>query len=305
MRSTATAGSHGEQVDGGDPPDTRYLPRSRIVSVEQTTNMGGGRCGRSTPVHAGACRRRASTGLRSHMDGARLMNAVVGVRDERRPSSRAASTPRWLDFTKGLGRAGRRRAVRLARADRPGRGAGSSRWGGDLQPVRGSWRPAACTRSTTTSSGSPRTTTTRACSPRAAELGCEVDPPGDEHRHLQRARRASSSDGAARVELSGTPDGRVRAVTHLDVSRATIDSALGGARLAATLTRRGKGLLLVRKGPAFGHSRSHSMVATKRRFNPNLQKVRIDVGAPPARVRLHALPQGGQGHQGALAAPWL
>ena len=34
------------------------------------------------------------------------------------------------------------------------------------------------------------------------------------------------------------------------------------------------------KGPAFGHSRSHSMVATKRRFNPNLQKVRIiDNGA--------------------------
>jgi large subunit ribosomal protein L28 len=36
-----------------------------------------------------------------------------------------------------------------------------------------------------------------------------------------------------------------------------------------------------RKGPSFGHSRSHSMVATKRRFNPNLQKVRIlDKGAP-------------------------
>lgn len=29
------------------------------------------------------------------------------------------------------------------------------------------------------------------------------------------------------------------------------------------------------KGPAFGQSRSHSMVATKRRFEPNLQKVRI------------------------------
>jgi large subunit ribosomal protein L28 len=37
------------------------------------------------------------------------------------------------------------------------------------------------------------------------------------------------------------------------------------------------------KGPAFGHSRSHSMVATKRRFNPNLQKVRIDVGGAPRR----------------------
>jgi large subunit ribosomal protein L28 len=35
-----------------------------------------------------------------------------------------------------------------------------------------------------------------------------------------------------------------------------------------------------RKGPSFGNSRSHSMVATKRRFNPNLQKVRIvDAGA--------------------------
>ena len=29
------------------------------------------------------------------------------------------------------------------------------------------------------------------------------------------------------------------------------------------------------KAPAFGHNRSHSMVATKRRFNPNLQRVRV------------------------------
>ena len=38
------------------------------------------------------------------------------------------------------------------------------------------------------------------------------------------------------------------------------------------------------KGPAFGNSRSHSMVATKRRFDPNLQKVRIMDGAAPRRV---------------------
>ena len=38
------------------------------------------------------------------------------------------------------------------------------------------------------------------------------------------------------------------------------------------------------KGPAFGNSRSHSMVATRRRFNPNLQKVRIDRGHGPERV---------------------
>jgi large subunit ribosomal protein L28 len=38
------------------------------------------------------------------------------------------------------------------------------------------------------------------------------------------------------------------------------------------------------KGPAFGHNRSHSMVATKRRFEPNLQRVRIDDGGTPRRV---------------------
>jgi large subunit ribosomal protein L28 len=29
------------------------------------------------------------------------------------------------------------------------------------------------------------------------------------------------------------------------------------------------------KKPGFGNHRSHSMVATKRRFNPNLQRVRV------------------------------
>jgi large subunit ribosomal protein L28 len=37
------------------------------------------------------------------------------------------------------------------------------------------------------------------------------------------------------------------------------------------------------KGPAFGNSRNHSMVTTRRRFNPNLQKVRIDVNGAPRR----------------------
>ena len=38
------------------------------------------------------------------------------------------------------------------------------------------------------------------------------------------------------------------------------------------------------KKPSFGHNRSHSMVATKRRFEPNLQKVRIDDRGTPRRV---------------------
>ena len=39
-----------------------------------------------------------------------------------------------------------------------------------------------------------------------------------------------------------------------------------------------------RKGPAFGNTRSHSMVATRRRFDPNLQRVRIDDDGTPRRV---------------------
>ena len=38
------------------------------------------------------------------------------------------------------------------------------------------------------------------------------------------------------------------------------------------------------KGPGFGHSRSHSMIATKRRFNPNLQRVRVLVNGAAKRV---------------------
>ena len=38
------------------------------------------------------------------------------------------------------------------------------------------------------------------------------------------------------------------------------------------------------KKPAFGNTRSHSMVATRRHFNPNLQKVRIAAGEGTRRV---------------------
>ncbi len=38
------------------------------------------------------------------------------------------------------------------------------------------------------------------------------------------------------------------------------------------------------KQPSFGNSRSHSMVATRRRFNPNLQRVRILLGGKVTRA---------------------
>ena len=38
------------------------------------------------------------------------------------------------------------------------------------------------------------------------------------------------------------------------------------------------------RSPAFGNNRSHSMVATKRRFNPNLQRVRVLLDGKPTRA---------------------
>jgi large subunit ribosomal protein L28 len=38
------------------------------------------------------------------------------------------------------------------------------------------------------------------------------------------------------------------------------------------------------KKPSFGHNRSHSMVATKRRFDPNLQRVRVRLNGKATRA---------------------
>ena len=38
------------------------------------------------------------------------------------------------------------------------------------------------------------------------------------------------------------------------------------------------------KQPSFGNNRSHAMVATKRRFEPNLQRVRILLAGRPTRA---------------------
>ncbi len=79
----------------------RYAPRSRLVSVEQTTNMGGGRVWPLQTVRAVLEVAREHE-LRAHLDGARLMNAGVasGV-----PAAQWAAgfDTAWIDFSKGLG----------------------------------------------------------------------------------------------------------------------------------------------------------------------------------------------------------
>ena len=59
---------------------------------------------------------------------------------------------------------------------------------------------------------------------------------------------------------------------------------MGNARLSLYSPAMSKVCHSCGKGPAFGNTRSHSMRATRRRFEPNLQKVRINDGGAPRRV---------------------
>ena len=90
-----------EQAMALRPPGNRYNPRPRLLWVEQTSNLGGGAvwplqqvCSVTDVAH--------QYGLVCHLDGARLLNAVVAsgvaARDYGQPFDSA-----WIDFTKGLG----------------------------------------------------------------------------------------------------------------------------------------------------------------------------------------------------------
>jgi threonine aldolase len=79
----------------------RHAPRSRLIAVEQTVNRGGGAVWRRVDLEAVAEVARAH-GLALHMDGARLLNAVVATN----VSARDYATPCdsvWIDLSKGLG----------------------------------------------------------------------------------------------------------------------------------------------------------------------------------------------------------
>lgn len=112
--TAANAGLNAITVDGergifsGDQvravqrlPRMRQSPRATVLSVEQTVNLGGGAVwplARLREVVEVA----RELGMATHMDGARLMNAVVasGV-----PAAEQAAgfDSVWIDFSKGLG----------------------------------------------------------------------------------------------------------------------------------------------------------------------------------------------------------
>ncbi|MEM9059247.1 MAG: threonine aldolase family protein [Pseudomonadota bacterium] len=90
-----------EDVTGAVRSGSRYEPRSRLLSLEQTMNFGGGAVWPLDRFEAVVVAAR-SAGLAVHLDGARLMNAAVasGV-DASTWGGNCDSV--WLDLTKGLG----------------------------------------------------------------------------------------------------------------------------------------------------------------------------------------------------------
>src|SRR5438874_6261794 len=88
-------------VEAAVRPPFRHFPRSRLRWVEPTSNLGGGSVWPLTRINEVTAVARRH-GLSTHLDGARLMNAVVAsgvsARDYAAPFDSA-----WIDFTKGLG----------------------------------------------------------------------------------------------------------------------------------------------------------------------------------------------------------
>ena len=82
-------------------PVSRYSPTQRMVEVEQTANLGGGAIWPLEALHEVAETAHAH-GMVTHMDGARLMNAVVAAGVPAAEMAAGYDTV-WLDFTKGLG----------------------------------------------------------------------------------------------------------------------------------------------------------------------------------------------------------
>ncbi|MDE0728653.1 MAG: threonine aldolase family protein [Alphaproteobacteria bacterium] len=90
-----------DQVREAIRPTRRHSPRSRVVSIENTTNAGGGAIWPIEDIISVTTVAREN-GMAAHMDGARLMNAVVESGTSATEYGRQFDSL-WLDLSKGLG----------------------------------------------------------------------------------------------------------------------------------------------------------------------------------------------------------
>jgi threonine aldolase len=82
-------------------PLSRYMPLTKMILVEQTTNLGGGGIWPLETIRDVVAEAKEH-GLIAHMDGARLLNAVVKTGIPADEYTKGFDTA-WIDFSKGLG----------------------------------------------------------------------------------------------------------------------------------------------------------------------------------------------------------
>jgi threonine aldolase len=229
-------GDHGvmrpEQVEGLVHPDNPHFTRTRLLSIENTHNRGGGRVQPYETVEA-LCRWAREHDLRTHLDGARLWNAIAATGIE---------APRWTQhfdtvnvcFSKGLGApvgsalAGPRDLIREAVRHRKVLGGGMRQAG-----------VVAAAALYALDHHRQRLAEDHANARRLAEAlpqidGLTLDPQRvDTNLVFFRVdpARGTAGEYVARLQERGvlmiaTGPYSVRAVTHLDVSRADVDRAI-------------------------------------------------------------------------------
>jgi threonine aldolase len=223
-----------EQLEAAVRPESRYMPRSRLVSVEQTTNISGGRVWPLETMRGvlGTARRH---GLRTHLDGARLLNAVAASGVPAADWAGGFDTA-WIDFSKGLGA-----PVGAVLAGSEDLIEEAWRW---KQMTGGAMRQAGIVAAGCLYALDHHVDrlaedhdNARRLAEGLAEIdGIEIDPATVETNIVL----FDVEDGPAlveriadRVELQAVGPKRVRAVTHLDVDRDGIDRALEAFRSEA------------------------------------------------------------------------
>jgi threonine aldolase len=213
-------------------PADRYMPRSRLVSLEQTTNIAGGRVWPLEQMRSVLDVAREA-GMRAHLDGARLMNAVVASGVAARDYASLFDTA-WLDFTKGLGApVGAVLAASRELIDEAWRY--KQMWGGSLRQAGIIAAAGLYALDHNVDRLAEDHANARVLAEGLAELpGVELDP-AEVETNIVVFGFPEPDALCAELEREGVlmstvAAGRIRAVTHLDVDRADIDTALATAK---------------------------------------------------------------------------
>jgi threonine aldolase len=91
----------GPQVTAAIRPPVHFMPRTRVVSIEQTSASIGGMCWPLRQIEE-VCDAAHAGGLVAHMDGARFFNAVIATGTPAQAFAAPCDSV-WIDLSKGLG----------------------------------------------------------------------------------------------------------------------------------------------------------------------------------------------------------